>query len=98
MHMPAASRKRKIDVETLMRLLDIVDEESALQNVTTTKMLKLAKMGSLHTLYAYAGFACDRGLMRIQTVQDPRPLGVAKYYYLTTAGERLLQAWKRLRR
>jgi DNA-binding PadR family transcriptional regulator len=33
--------------------------------------------------------------MRIQTVQDPRPYGAAKYYYLTKAGERLLNAWKR---
>jgi len=65
------------------------------QNLTTTRILKLTSVGSLHTLYAYVRFACARGLVRIQTVQDPGPYGGAKYYYLTKAGERLLNAWKR---
>lgn len=86
--------ERRIDVETLMKLLRTVDKESREQNLTTTKILRLATMRSLHTLYAYVGFACKNGLMRVVAVQDPRPFGVAKYYYLTRAGERLLQAWK----
>jgi DNA-binding PadR family transcriptional regulator len=93
--MPATSRKRKIDIETLMELVETVDEESARQNLTTTRILKLTGVGSLHTVYRYVQFACDRGLMRLQAVQDPRPLGPAKYYYLTAVGERLLQAWKK---
>jgi len=97
MPMARPSLQRKIDIETLMRLLETVDKESALQNLTTTKMLKLSGLGSLRTLYAYVRFACDRGLMRIRTVQDPRPMGLAKYYYLTKAGERLLDAWKHRR-
>jgi len=96
MHMPRTSPQRKIDIETLMELLEIVDRESGRQNLTTTRILKLTGVGSLHTVYEYVQFACDRGIMRIQAVQDSRPLGPAKYYYLTAAGERLLQAWKRV--
>ena len=91
-------RQAKIDVTTLMVLLETVHKESAEENVTTTKILKLTKLGSLHTVYAYVRFACQKGLMRVAEVQDPRPYGAAKYYYLTAAGERLLQAWKRLPR
>lgn len=32
--------------------------------------------------------------MRVATVQDPRPYGLAKYYYLTRAGEKMLQTWE----
>lgn len=80
-----------------MELLETVDRESGRQNLTTTRILKLTSVGSLHTMYGYIRFACDRGLMRVQTVQDPRPYGAAKYYYLTAAGERLVRAWKQRR-
>jgi len=93
--MPRASPQRKIDIETLMELLETVDRESGRQNLTMTRILKLTSVGSLHTLYAYVNFTCEKGLMRVAMVQDPRPYGSAKYYYLTAAGERLLQAWKR---
>jgi len=42
--------------------------------------------------YAYVRFACDRGFQRVATVQNPRPYGSTRYYYLARAGERLLRA------
>jgi len=93
--MPATSRKHKIDIETLMELLETVDRESGRQNLTTTRILKLTSVGSLHTLYTYVDFACEKHLMRVVPVWDGRPYGPAKYYSITAAGERLLQAWKR---
>jgi hypothetical protein len=89
--------KRKIDILTLMALLEKVRAESRKQRLTTTRILRLTRVGSLHTLYAYVRFACDRGLMHVVTVHQGRRLyGAARYYYLTRAGENLLAAWKRL--
>lgn len=89
------THKRKIDILTLIALLEKVRTESKKQRLTTTRILRLTRVGSLHTLYAYVRFACENGLMRAVTVWDGRPYGPAKYYYITAAGQRLLQAWKR---
>ena len=90
-------RKPKIDVLTLMALLETVRKETKRQRLTTTRMLKLTGVGSLHTIYGYVRFACEEGLMRVVPVWDGNPYGAAKYYYLTAAGQRLLRAWKRRR-
>lgn len=89
--------KTKIDILTLMTLLEAVRKEAKRRRVTTTRMLKLTGVGSLHTIYQYVRFACAEGLMRIVPVWDGNPYGAAKYYYLTAAGQRLLGAWKRRR-
>lgn len=88
-------RDPKVDVVTLMRVLQTVEEESKDKDLTTTRLLKLTGMRSLHTLYAYVRFACANKLLRLAPVRDPRPFGVAKYYFLTRGGDRLLQAWER---
>jgi hypothetical protein len=93
--MPRRRQQAKIDVLTLMTLLEKVRRESKRERLTTARILKLTRMGSLHTVYGYVRFACDRDLMRVVTVWDGRPYGPAKYYYITAAGQRLLQAWKR---
>jgi DNA-binding PadR family transcriptional regulator len=91
------TRKRKIDILTLIMLLEKVRTESKKQRLTTTRILRLTRAGSLHTLYAYVRFACENGFMRVVPVWDGRPYGPAKYYYLTAAGERLLRVWKQRR-
>jgi len=90
--------KPKIDILTLMALLETVRKETERRRITTTRMLKLTGVGSLHTIYEYVRFACDEGVMRMVAVWDGNPYGAAKYYYLTAAGRRLLHAWKQRRR
>jgi DNA-binding PadR family transcriptional regulator len=92
------TKKPRIDNLTLMRLLGTVYRRTRDQDLTTTRILKLAHMKSLHTVYAYVRYACENGLMRVQTVKDPRPLGFAKYYFLTPAGHKMLQAWMQAHR
>ena len=90
-------KKGAIYIETLNEILRLVRRESGRQKLTTTKIFKLTSVRSLHTLYRYIRFACARGLMRVETVHDPRPYGAAKYYYVTALGERTLDVWPRRR-
>jgi hypothetical protein len=93
--MPRRRPPAKIDILTLMDLLEKVGRGSKHERLTTARILRLTRMGSLHTVYGYVRFACDRGLMRVVTIWDGRPYGPAKYYYVTEAGKTLLQTWKR---
>jgi DNA-binding PadR family transcriptional regulator len=91
-------RPTSFDMETVMSLLDILVTESPRQNLTITKLSDEARrrkcLRDLKTLYKYIRHMQKRGLIRIATIQDPRPFGEAKYYYPTSVAERLLQAWK----
>jgi len=87
-----------IDITTFMALADIIAVESVRQNLTITKLLKESRARKVlrdqEALYRYVAYGQAQCLIRIVRVADPRPFGEAKYYYLTAAGDRLLQVWQ----
>jgi DNA-binding PadR family transcriptional regulator len=94
--MPALHRK--YDVTALMQLLEILAKKSRGEDVTVSKLAKYSRQveGSrtLVSVYRYMTFAHSQGLVRINRAKDPRPFGVAKYYFLSPAGAAFLQAWQ----
>lgn len=87
----------KIDVDTLMGLMEIITLESARQNLTGFKLLRDASKRKIlrdqQTVQRYLLYGERRRLVRVEKIPDPRPFGEARYYYLTTRGEQLLHLW-----
>jgi hypothetical protein len=86
------------DVASLLRLLGLLSKHSRGEDVTIAKLARYSKQNKglryAGDVLKYMRYAAAEGLVRIMTVKDPRPAGIAKYYFLTPAGAAFLQAWQ----